>query len=111
MVTAFNDICIYTIKCSSVMDSDIQLLDTENTKVLYLDSGDFCTSHFQSLNIDANELSLTNQRIKLSLQCVFKLKTNQLWPPYEDVFEFTADAIYKTRPRFLLPLRLHIKYD
>ena len=71
----------------SARKSYLEMLDPIHHQGLRLALGAFRTSPSESLLAEANELSLYNRRVKLSMQYALKLKSNPLNPTYETVFE------------------------
>jgi len=61
--------------------------------------GAFRTSPVQSLYIEANELSLQNRRLKLSLQYAVKIKANKSNPAYSLVFNPQFTPLYESKPK------------
>ena len=72
----------------SKLDYDyLKILDTVHHQGLRLALGAFRTSPIPSLYVEADEPSLSERRVKLSLQYITKLKSNPTNPAYECVFE------------------------
>ena len=71
----------------SARKSYIEKLDPIHNQGLRLCLGAFRTSPADSLYVEANETSLKDRRLKLSMQYAIKLKSNPLNPAYDLVFK------------------------
>jgi len=70
------------------------MLDSVHHQGLRLALGAFRTSPVQCLYIEANEPSLQNRRLKLSLQYSVKIKGNKTNPAYSTVFNLQFTPLY-----------------
>ena len=80
----------------SARKSYLKILDTVHHQGLRLALGDFRTSPIPSLYVEADEPSLSERRVKLSLQYITKLKSNPTNPAYECVFEPMYTTLFET---------------
>ena len=93
----------------SARKSYIKLLDTIHHQGLRLSLGAFRTSPVESLYVAANEPSLEDRRIKLSLQYATKLKAYPSNPAHNCVFEPLYTTDYEKHPNKIQPFGLRIK--
>ena len=70
---------------ASARKSYLKILDTVHHQGLRLALGAFRTSPIPSLYVEADEPSLSERRVNLSLQYITKLKSNPTNPAYECV--------------------------
>ena len=73
------------------------MLDPIHHQGLRLASGAFRTSPLESLLAEANEPSLYNRRLKLSMQYALKLKFNPSNPTYGTVFEPQYKTLFENK--------------
>jgi hypothetical protein len=73
------------------------------TKVYVYVLGAFPTSSIENLYGEANEPSLKNRRIKLSLQCIIKLRSNTKHPTYNCVFNPKFETKYHEKTKIIKP--------
>ena len=71
--------------------------------------GPFRTSPVEILYVEANEPSLEERRIKLTLQYITKLKANPSNPAYNCVFHLEYKQLYESKPRAIPPLGIRIQ--
>ena len=71
--------------------------------------GAFPTSPIESLYVEANEPSLRNRRIKLSLQYIIKLRSNTKHPSYNCVFNPKFETKYNEKTKVIKPLGLRLQ--
>mgnify|MGYP003492452020 FL=1 len=70
--------------------------------------GAFRTSPIDSLQVEANEPSLTLRREQLSLQYAVKLQANPKNPAYSAVFEPKYEPLFGAKPRSIPPFGIRI---
>ena len=85
----------------SARKSYLEMLDPIHHQGLRLALGAFRTSPSESLLAEANEPSLYNRRLKLSMQYALKLKSNPLNPTYETVFEPQYKTLFENKPNMI----------
>ena len=92
----------------SALKSYLKILDTVHHQGLRLALGAFRTSPIPSLYVEADEPSLSERQVKLSLQYITKIKSNPTNPAYECVFEpmFTTLFEHKTTAKSPLDFRM-----
>jgi hypothetical protein len=78
----------------SARKSYLQALDAIHNQGIRMCLGVFPTSPTKSLYVEANEPSLKNRRIKLSLQYIIKLRSNPKQPSYNCVFNPKFETKY-----------------
>ena len=77
------------------------MLDPIHHQGLRLALGAFRTSPSESLLAEANEPSLYNRRLKLSMQYALKLKSNPSNPSYVTVFEPQYKILFENKPNMI----------
>ena len=77
------------------------MLDPIHHQGLRLALGSFRTSPSESLLAEANEPSLYNRHLKLSMQFALKLKSNPSNPTYETVFEPQYKTLLENKPNMI----------
>ena len=85
----------------SARKSYLEMLDPIHHQGLRLALGAFRTSPSESLLAEANEPSLYNRRLKLSMQYALKLKSNPSNPTYETVFEPQYKTLFENKPTMI----------
>ena len=85
----------------SARKSYLQMLDPIHHQGLRLALGAFRTSPSESLLAEANEPSLYNKCLKLSMQYALKLKSNPSNPTYETVFEPQYKTLFENKPNMI----------
>ena len=98
-----------SIVYGSARKSYTQILDAVHHQGLRLCLGAFKTSPIESLYVEANEPSLTNRRIKLSLQYITKLKAHPSNPAHDCVFNPLYEKIFEKHENKIPPLGIRIK--
>jgi len=93
----------------SARKSYIKILDTIHHQGLRLALGAFRTSPVQSLYVEADEPSLSERRIKLSLQYVTRLKANPSNPAYDCVFSPECTTQFERKTSAIAPLGIRMK--
>ena len=93
----------------SAPKSYLKQLNTIHHQGLRLCLGAYRTSPVESLYVAADEPSLENRRIKLSLQYVVKLAANPTNPAFNDVFNLNYPELYARKPKTIKPLGLRIQ--
>ena len=78
---------------------------------LRLALGAFRTSPSESLLAEANESSLNNRRLKLSMQYALKLKSNPSNPTYETVFEPKYKTLFDIKPNMIPSFGIRISLE
>ena len=86
----------------SARKSYLEMLDPIHHQGLRLALGAFRTSPSESLLAEANEPSLYNRRLKLSMQYALKLKSIPPNPTYETVFEPQYKTLFENKP-YMIP--------
>ena len=89
------------IRYGSARKSYLEMLDSIHHQGLRLALGAFSTSPSESLLAEANEPSLYNRRLKLSMQYALKLKSNPSNPTYETVFEPQYKTLLENKPNMI----------
>ena len=87
----------------------LKILDTVHHQGLRLALGAFRTSPIPSLYVEADEPSLSERRVKLSLQYITKLKSNPTNPAYECVFEPMYTTLFERKTTAISPLGIRMK--
>ena len=87
------------------------MLDPIYHQGLRLALGAFRTSPSESLLAEANEPSLYNRRLKLSMQYALKLKSNQSNPTYETVFEPQYKTLFENKPNMIPSFGIRISSE
>ena len=72
-------------------------------------SGCLPHSPIPSLYVEADEPSLSERRVKLALQYISKLKSNNTNPAYECVFEPRYSTLFERKPTAISPLGIRMK--
>src|SRR6059036_3497549 len=85
------------------------MLDSIQTLSLRLCLGAFRTSPVESLQIEANEPSLSSRRNKLAIQYAMKIKSNPTNPTYQNIFDPQYAALFENRPKTIPPLSIRIQ--
>jgi len=93
----------------SARKSYLKQLQTVHHQGLRLALGAFRTSPIPSLYVEADETSLSERQIKLSLQYITKLKSNPSNPAYNCVFHPEYTALYERKPTAIPPLGIRIQ--
>ena len=93
----------------SARKSYLKQLQTIHHQGLRLALGAFRTSPISSLYVEADETSLSERQIKLSLQYITKLKSNPSNPAYNCVFHPEYTALYERKPSAIPPLGIRIQ--
>ena len=88
--------------------SILKQLDPIHHQGLRIELGAFRTSPAQSLYIEAHEPSLTNRRLKLSLNYILKLKSLPENPAYSCVFEPQNTKLFEESESKVPPLCIRI---
>ena len=91
----------------SARKSYFKILNTVHHQGLAL--GAFRTLPIPSLYVEADEPSLSERRVKLSLQYITKLKTNPTNPAYECVFEPMYTTLFERKTTAISPLGIRMK--
>ena len=94
---------------SSARKSYLKILDTVHHQGLRLALGAFCTSPIPSLYVEADEPSLSERRVKLSLQYITKLTSNPTNPAYQCVFEPMHTTLFEHKTTAISPLGFCMK--
>ena len=92
----------------SARKSYLKQLDTIHHQGLRLALGAFRTSPVPSLYVEADEPSLSERQIKLSLQYITKLKANLSNPAYNCVFHPEYSTLYEQKPSAIAPLGIRM---
>ena len=92
----------------SARPSYLESLEPVANKALRLCLGAFRTSPIDSLQVEANEPSLTLRREQLSLQYATKLQANPKNPAHSAVFEPKYEPLFSAKPRSIPPLGIRI---
>jgi hypothetical protein len=92
----------------SARRSYLKQLDTIHHQGLRLALGAFRTSPVPSLYVEADEPSLSERQIKLSLQYITKLKANPSNPAYNCVFHPEYSTLYEQKPSAIAPLGIRM---
>jgi ribonuclease HI len=92
----------------SARPSYLERLEPIANKALRLCLGAFRTSPIDSLQVEANEPSLTLRREQLSLQYAIKLQANPRNPAYAAVFEPKYEALFGVKPSCIPPFGIRI---
>ena len=95
----------------SARKSYLEMLDPIHHQGLRLVLGAFRTSPSESLLAEANEPSLYNRRLKLSMQYALKLKSNPLNPTYETVFEPQYKTLFENKPNMIPSFGIRISSE
>ena len=95
----------------SARKSYLEMLDPIHHQGLILALGAFITSPSESLLAEANEPSLYNRRLKLSMQYALKLKSNPLNPAYETVFEPQYKTLFENKPNMIPSFGIRISSE
>ena len=95
----------------SARKSYLEMLDPIHHQGLRLALGAFRTSPSESLLAEANEPSLYNRRLKLSMQYAVKLKSNPLNPTYETVFEPQYKTLFENKPNMIPSFGIRISSE
>ena len=95
----------------SARKSYLEMLDPIHHQGLRLALGAFRTSPSESLLAEANEPSLYNRRLKLSMQYALKLKSNPLNPTYETVFEPQCKTLFENKPNMIPSFGIRISSE
>ena len=95
----------------SARKSYLEMLDPIHHQGLRLALGAFRTSPSESLLAEANEPSLYNRRLKLSMQYALKLKSNPSNPTYETVFEPQYKTIFQNKPNMIPSFGIRISSE
>ena len=95
----------------SARKSYLEMLDPIHHQGLRLALGAFRTSPSESLLAEANEPSLYNRRLKLSMQYALKLKSNPSNPTYETVFEPQYKTLFENKPNMIPSFRIRISSE
>ena len=98
-----------SIVYGSAPKSYLKQLNTVHHQGLRLCLGAFRTSPVESLYVAANEPSLENRRIKLSLQYVVKLAANPSNPAHNCVFRPNYHQLYEAKRKAIKPLGIRIQ--
>lgn len=85
----------------SARKSYLQMLDPIHNQGLRLALGAFRTSPSDSLLAEANEPSLYDRRLKLSMQYALKLKSNPSNPTYQTVFRPKYKTLFDNKPNMI----------
>ena len=91
--------------------SYLEMLDPIHHQGLRLALGTFRTSPSESLLAEANEPSLYNRRLKLSMQYALKLKSNPSNPTYESVFEPHYKTLFENKPNMIPSFGIRISSE
>ena len=92
----------------SARPSYLESLEPVANKALRLCLGAFRTSPIDSLQVEANEPSLTLRREQLSLQYAARLQVNPKNPAYSAVFEPKYEPLFGAKPRSIPPFGIRI---
>ena len=95
----------------SARKSYLEMLDPIHHQGLRLALGAFRTSPSESLLAEANEPSLYNRRLKLSMQYALKLKSNPSNPTYETVFEPQYKTLFENKPNMIPSFGIRISSE
>ena len=95
----------------SARKSYLEMLDPIHHQGLILALGAFRTSPSESLLAEANEPSLYNRRLKLSMQYALKLKSNPSNPTYETVFEPQYKTLFENKPNMIPSFGIRISSE
>ena len=95
----------------SARKSYLEMLDSIHHQGLRLAFGAFRTSPSESLLAEANEPSLYNTRLKLSMQYALKLKSNPSNPTYETVFEPQYKTLFENKPNMIPSFGIRISSE
>ena len=95
----------------SARKSYLEMLDPIHHQGLRLALGAFRTSPSESLLAEANEPSLYNRRLKLSMQYALKLKSNPSNPTYETVFEPQYKTLFESKPNMIPSFGIRISSE
>ena len=95
----------------SARKSYLEMLDPINHQGLRLALGAFRTSPSESLLAEANEPSLYNRRLKLSMQYALKLKSKPSNPTYETVFEPQYKTLFENKPNMIPSFGIRISSE
>ena len=87
------------------------MLDPIHHQGLRLALGAFRTSPSESLLAEANEPSLYNRRLKLSMQYALKLKSNPSNPMYETVVEPQYKTLFENKPNMIPSFGIRISSE
>ena len=95
----------------SARKSYLEMLDPIHHQGLRLALGAFRTSPSVSLLAEANEPSLYNRRLKLSMQYALKLKSYPSSPTYETVFEPQYKTLFENKPNMIPSFGIRISSE
>ena len=95
----------------SARKSYLEMLDPIHHQGLRLALGAFRTSPSDSLLGEANEPSLYNRRLKLSMQYALKLKSKPSNPTYETVFEPQYKTLFENKPNMIPSFGIRISSE
>ena len=97
----------------SARKSYLKMLDPIHHQGLRLALGAFRTSPSESLLAEANEPSLFNRRLKLSMQYALKLESNPSNTTYETVFEPQYKTLFENKPNMIpsFGIRISSEFD
>ena len=98
-----------SIVYGSAKKSYLQILDPVHHQGLRLCLGAFRTSPVESLYAEANEPSLADRRLKLSLQYAAKLKAFPTNPAYDCVFNPIYTKVFQKHETKIPPFGIRIK--
>ena len=93
----------------STYNSYLKMLDPIHNQGLRLCLGAFRTSPAESLYVEANEPSLSDRRLKLSLQYATKLSSNPTNPAFDCVFKPNHATLFERRQKIIPTFGLRIK--
>ena len=99
-----------SIVYGSARKSYLQMLNPIANQSLRLCLGAFRTSPVESLHVEANELSLSRRREKLSLQYALKLSANPDNPTYNSTFEPKYEDLFDRKPNAIPTFGIRIKH-
>ena len=98
-----------SIVYGSARKSYLQALDAIHNQGIRMCLGAFPTSPIESLYVEANEPSLKNKRIKLSLQYIIKRRSNTKYPSYNCVFNPKFETKYQEKTKVIKPLGFRLQ--
>ena len=93
----------------SARESYLKMLDPIHNQGLRLCLGAFRTSPAESLYAEANEPSLSDRRLKLSMQYANKLSSNPSNPAFDCVFKPKYVTLFERKPAMIPTFGLRIK--
>lgn len=98
-----------SIVYGSARKSYLQMLDPIQNQALRLCLGAFRTSPAKSLQVEAEEPSLENRRLKLAIQYVTKMAANPDNPTSQCIFSPDCEDLFVESPNSIPPIGIRVK--